>query len=195
MGVTKSQADEARVSSPEMLERIEAQERELAELRARLAAWEANYGKLPSRDDSFTTISAVPVEPLYSPANLPGWDYMEQLGLPGEFPYTRGPYTSMYRTRLWTMRQFASFGTSAETVGRQRRVRLPVPHGLRLRPSPLARRGGEVRRGDQLARRHGNTLRWHPARRRVRVDDHQRSRHHHVLLLCRGGGEAGRVAR
>ncbi|MGH7464631.1 MAG: methylmalonyl-CoA mutase family protein, partial [Longimicrobiales bacterium] len=126
MGVTKSQADEARVGSPELLERIEAQERELAELRARLATWEAAYDRQPSRDDSFTTISGVPVEPLYTPADLPGWDYMEQLGLPGEFPFTRGPYTSMYRTRLWTMRQFAGFGTAEET---NRRYKYLLEHG------------------------------------------------------------------
>jgi methylmalonyl-CoA mutase N-terminal domain/subunit len=56
------------------------------------------------------------VAPLYTPADLSAqWDYLDRLGFPGEFPYTRGPYTSMYRTRLWTMRQFAGFGTAAET--------------------------------------------------------------------------------
>ncbi|MBR9988401.1 MAG: methylmalonyl-CoA mutase, partial [Gemmatimonadetes bacterium] len=126
MGVTKSQADEAQVSSPELLERIEAQERELAELRARLATWESAYDRQAARDDSFTTISGVPVEPLYTEADLPGWDYMEKLGLPGEFPFTRGPYTSMYRTRLWTMRQFAGFGTSEET---NQRYKYLLAHG------------------------------------------------------------------
>jgi methylmalonyl-CoA mutase, N-terminal domain len=119
MGVTRSHAAEPRVMTPELLERIEAQERELAELRTRLAAWEAAFGRLPSRQAEFTTISGAPVEALYSPADRePGWDYLEQLGLPGEYPFTRGPYTSMYRTRLWTMRQFAGFGTSEETNGR-----------------------------------------------------------------------------
>jgi methylmalonyl-CoA mutase N-terminal domain/subunit len=119
MGVTRSQANDTRVSSPELLERIESQERELAELRTQLAAWEEAFSRLPSREREFTTISGVPVEPLYTPAQQePGWDYLEQLGLPGEFPFTRGPYTSMYRTRLWTMRQFAGFGTAEETNGR-----------------------------------------------------------------------------
>jgi methylmalonyl-CoA mutase N-terminal domain/subunit len=126
MGVTRSQADEARVSSPELLERIEAQERQLAELRSHLAMWQTAFSRLPARDDSFTTISGVPVEPLYSPADLAGWDYLEQLGLPGEFPFTRGPYTSMYRTRLWTMRQFAGFGTAEET---NRRYKYLLEHG------------------------------------------------------------------
>jgi methylmalonyl-CoA mutase N-terminal domain/subunit len=126
MGVTKSDADAARVSSPELMERIEAQERELADLRARLATWQAAFERQRSRDDSFTTISGQPVEPLYTEADLPGWDYMEQLGLPGEYPYTRGPYTSMYRTRLWTMRQFAGFGTAEET---NRRYKYLLEHG------------------------------------------------------------------
>jgi methylmalonyl-CoA mutase, N-terminal domain len=127
MGVIRTDADEARVMTPELLERIEAQERELAELRQRLATWEAAFGKQPSREPSFTTISGVPVEPLYTPADrVAGWDYLEQVGLPGEFPFTRGPYTSMYRTRLWTMRQFAGFGTSEET---NRRYKYLLQHG------------------------------------------------------------------
>jgi methylmalonyl-CoA mutase N-terminal domain/subunit len=108
-------------------ERLEAQERELAELRARLAAWEAAFERQPAREPSFTTVSGVPVEPLYTPADRsPGWDYLQQLGFPGEFPFTRGPYTSMYRTRLWTMRQFAGFGTAEET---NRRYKYLLDHG------------------------------------------------------------------
>jgi methylmalonyl-CoA mutase, N-terminal domain len=127
MGATKSEADETRVMSPELLERIEAQERELSELRARLATWEAAFSRLPAREPAFTTVSGAPVEPLYTPASAgAGWDYLEQLGLPGEFPFTRGPYTSMYRTRLWTMRQFAGFGTSEET---NRRYKYLLQHG------------------------------------------------------------------
>jgi methylmalonyl-CoA mutase, N-terminal domain len=127
MGATRSEVDGGRVASPEVLERTEARERGLAELRSRLAAWEAAFGKLPSREPEFTTISAVPVAPLFSPASRePGWDYLEKLGFPGEFPFTRGPYTSMYRTRLWTMRQFAGFGTSEET---NRRYHYLLEHG------------------------------------------------------------------
>jgi methylmalonyl-CoA mutase, N-terminal domain len=126
MGATRTDADD-RVMTPELLERIEAQERELTDLRGRLAAWEAAFGRLGSREPEFTTISGAPVEPLYSPASRePGWDYLEKLGLPGEFPFTRGPYTSMYRTRLWTMRQFAGFGTSEET---NRRYKYLLEHG------------------------------------------------------------------
>ncbi|MGH7466394.1 MAG: acyl-CoA mutase large subunit family protein [Longimicrobiales bacterium] len=100
--------------------RVREQDAELAELRARLAEWEAAFDRLPRRSDgNFSTISGVPVEPLYTPAHVEGERaYLERLGFPGEFPYTRGPYTSMYRTRLWTMRQFAGFGTAEETNAR-----------------------------------------------------------------------------
>ena len=75
--------------------------------------------RAPGRDALFETISGVPVEPLYSPANVE-IDYERDLGDPGASPYTRGPYGSMYRGRLWTMRQFAGFGTARETNERFR---------------------------------------------------------------------------
>ncbi len=71
------------------------------------------------RDAPFSTISGEPVKPLYTEADLPH-DPDEAIGLPGEFPYTRGVYRSMYRGRLWTMRQFAGFGTAVETNARFR---------------------------------------------------------------------------
>ncbi len=126
MGVMDRDARTGAVPA-ELGERLEAQERELAELRSRLAAWEAAFERQTAREPSFTTVSGVPVEPLYTPVDrTPGWDYLEQLGLPGEFPFTRGPYTSMYRTRLWTMRQFAGFGTAQET---NRRYKYLLDHG------------------------------------------------------------------
>jgi len=116
MGVIDSDARAGDLSSPELVERLEQRERELAELRTRLARWEGQLDALPRRLDVFETVSGAPVEALYTPADLPAdWDYLDRLALPGEFPYTRGPYTSMYRTRLWTMRQFAGFGTATET--------------------------------------------------------------------------------
>jgi methylmalonyl-CoA mutase N-terminal domain/subunit len=66
------------------------------------------------------TLSGLPVEPLYTPSALSGQDYAKQIGYPGEFPYTRGVYPSMYRDKLFTMRQFAGFGTAAETNQRYR---------------------------------------------------------------------------
>jgi methylmalonyl-CoA mutase N-terminal domain/subunit len=82
------------------------------------------------RDALFTTLSGHPVEPLYSDEDLEGPDYAERLGDPGEFPFTRGPYASMYRGRLWTMRQFAGFGTVTETNERFRYLLSHGQHGL-----------------------------------------------------------------
>jgi methylmalonyl-CoA mutase, N-terminal domain len=67
------------------------------------------------RKDERHTESGIEVEPVYKPENLDGFDYEESLGDPGEYPYTRGVYPSMYRGRPWTMRQYAGFGTAKET--------------------------------------------------------------------------------
>jgi methylmalonyl-CoA mutase N-terminal domain/subunit len=78
------------------------------------------FARVPERDDElFTTISGLDVEPLYTPENVE-IDYSRDQGYPGEFPFTRGVYPSMYRGRLWTMRQFAGFGTAEETNARFR---------------------------------------------------------------------------
>jgi methylmalonyl-CoA mutase N-terminal domain/subunit len=66
------------------------------------------------------TRSGEPLQPVYRPGDLAGWDVGARLGEPGAFPFTRGVYPSMYRGRLWTMRQFAGFGTPAETNARYR---------------------------------------------------------------------------
>jgi methylmalonyl-CoA mutase N-terminal domain/subunit len=82
--------------------------------------WRRNeYGSTPERDGLFTTISGLENEPLYTSENV-AIDYDRDLGYPGAFPYTRGVYPSMYRGRLWTMRQFAGFGTAEETNARFR---------------------------------------------------------------------------
>ncbi|MEO8494899.1 MAG: methylmalonyl-CoA mutase family protein [Planctomycetota bacterium] len=67
-----------------------------------------------------TTVSGVPVQPLYSPVDLPGFDSERELGQPGQFPFTRGIHESMYRGRGWTMRQFAGFGLPSDTNQRFR---------------------------------------------------------------------------
>ena len=69
------------------------------------------------RADEFITTSSEPVERLYTPLDVDG-DYMEQLGFPGEYPFTRGVHPTMHRGRLWTMRMFAGFGTAEETNAR-----------------------------------------------------------------------------
>jgi methylmalonyl-CoA mutase N-terminal domain/subunit len=77
------------------------------------------YEEKPEREALFSTMSGVGVEPLYTPDNVE-IDYDRDLGFPGVFPYTRGVYPSMYRGRLWTMRQFAGFGMAEETNARFR---------------------------------------------------------------------------
>jgi len=84
------------------------------------------YSAQPERDALFETISGQPIEPLYDAESLTGWDADRELGFPGEYPYTRGVYPSMYRGRLWTMRQFAGFGTAEET---NERFRYLLDHG------------------------------------------------------------------
>jgi methylmalonyl-CoA mutase N-terminal domain/subunit len=81
------------------------------------------YCKTPERDALFSTISGEPVEPLYTSEDVPD---EQEIGFPGEYPFTRGVYPSMYRGRLWTMRQFAGFGTAEET---NERFRYLLDHG------------------------------------------------------------------
>jgi methylmalonyl-CoA mutase N-terminal domain/subunit len=76
------------------------------------AEWREAYALTPERDVPFTTLSGEPVKALYTEADLPP---SEAIGVPGGYPFTRGVYPSMYRGRLWTMRQFAGFGTAEET--------------------------------------------------------------------------------
>jgi methylmalonyl-CoA mutase N-terminal domain/subunit len=78
---------------------------------------ERRYRETPERPVRFSTVSDMPLEPLYTGEDVPG-DAAARVGLPGEYPYTRGVYPSMYRGRLWTMRQFAGFGTAADTNAR-----------------------------------------------------------------------------
>src|SRR6476469_7449335 len=66
-------------------------------------------------DQRYRTTSDIEVEPLYDESSLTGWDDADQLGRPGEYPFTRGVQPSMYRGRLWTMRQYAGFATAADT--------------------------------------------------------------------------------
>ena len=82
------------------------------------------YSVLPERRARFVTLSGEPVRALYGPGDVGGFE--ERIGLPGEFPFTRGVYPSMYRGRLWTVRQFAGFGTAEET---NERFRYLLGHG------------------------------------------------------------------
>jgi methylmalonyl-CoA mutase, N-terminal domain len=85
------------------------------------AAWQEEFEGSPRRAARFETMSGVPVAPVYGP---------DDAELPGQYPYTRGPYASMYRSRLWTMRQFAGFGTAEDTNGRFKELLRAGGHGL-----------------------------------------------------------------
>ena len=87
--------------------------------------WEEAYSKSPERDAEFSTMSGIPIKPLYTPDDVEG-SYDEKLGYPGEYPYTRGIHPNMYRGRLWTIRQFAGYGDAEET---NRRFRYLIEHG------------------------------------------------------------------
>ncbi|MGA0034719.1 MAG: acyl-CoA mutase large subunit family protein [Ilumatobacteraceae bacterium] len=77
------------------------------------AQWEAAFNASPTREAEFTTLSGIPIDPVYGP---------EDGDFPGQYPYTRGPYASMYRSRLWTMRMFAGFGTAEDTNWRFKEI-------------------------------------------------------------------------
>src|SRR6201984_3142986 len=92
---------------------------------AKEQAWEKNtlqptLEKSPERQSEFTTVSAYPIGRLYTKADLPHWDPDRDLGFPGEPPFTRGIHSTMHRGRLWTMRQFAGYGTAEDTNQRFR---------------------------------------------------------------------------
>lgn len=82
--------------------------------------WEQQFAQAPTRPVSFDTISGRPLKGLYTAEDLRDFDPEEQLGFPGQFPFTRGVHANMYRGRLWTMRQFAGFGSAEDTNERYR---------------------------------------------------------------------------
>jgi methylmalonyl-CoA mutase N-terminal domain/subunit len=114
-------------SAGDLLDKVAEQDAEIERLRGQLKAWEDESGATPTRDTDFATLSGLEVEPLYTPMDREGSEsYADALGVPGQFPFTRGPYSTMYRTRLWTMRQFAGFATAEET---NERYKYLLAHG------------------------------------------------------------------
>ncbi|MDQ2666882.1 MAG: methylmalonyl-CoA mutase family protein [Gemmatimonadota bacterium] len=111
-------------SMRELTETISDQHAELARLREDVAAWRRAYEKGTKREISFNN-SAKEVEPLYTPLDLEAAD-VEKLGVPGVYPYTRGIHPTGYRGKLWTMRQFAGFGSASDT---NERFKFLLAHG------------------------------------------------------------------
>jgi len=119
-----STIEEDVLSRTELERAVQERDRDIAELRARLAEWEESYDALSKRDVLFSTVSGREVRPLYTSLDHAADD--ASVGYPGMYPFTRGPYTTMYRTRLWTMRQFAGFATAEET---NERYKYLLAHG------------------------------------------------------------------
>ncbi len=90
------------------------------------ACWERAFAAEPLQDVDFTTVSSEPVNTLYTERDAAGMDYLRDLGFPGDYPFTRGVYPTMYRGRFWTMRQFSGFGTPRDT---NRRYHYLLDHG------------------------------------------------------------------
>jgi methylmalonyl-CoA mutase N-terminal domain/subunit len=91
-----------------------------AAIRSAGRKWEETVGEMPARQQKFMTVSSVPIKALYTPEDIQGLDYMNDLNFPGSYPYTRGVQPNMYRGRLWTMRQFSGFATARESNERYR---------------------------------------------------------------------------
>lgn len=92
----------------------------MEDIKDKLNQWEGTslkkvLDRSPETREDFKTESGIPVKRLYTPLDLQDGDYTDEIGFPGEFPYTRGVYPSMYRGRLWTMRNYAGFGTAEDT--------------------------------------------------------------------------------
>jgi len=95
-------------------------DKKLDEIQRCKEAWEKeilskSFVRLPERKKEFATASNIPVSRVYTPLDVQNLDYLRDLGFPGEYPFTRGIYPTMYRARLWTMRQYAGFGTAEQT--------------------------------------------------------------------------------
>ena len=103
----------------------------LKKLRDKVERWERetlpkSLSRYPERMERFTTLSGIEVKRIYTPLDIKDTHYLERIGLPGEYPYTRGIHATMYRGRIWTMRMFSGFGTAEDT---NKRLKFLVEHG------------------------------------------------------------------
>ena len=158
---------------------------------------------MATAEDRRETDSGIEIKTVYTADDVADLE----LELPGEPPFTRGPYPDMYRGRPWTIRQYAGFASAEETNARFRYLLdrgqtglsvafdLPTQLGLRLRRRAGGRRGRPHRGRDRLARRHGAAVRGHPARRGLDVDDDQRAGFAAAPALRARRRGAGRVRR
>ena len=137
----------------------------------------------PERRDRFATNSGIEIKREYDPEDLNGFDFVNDLGFPGEYPFTRGVQPTMYRGRLWTMRQYAGFGDAEESNRRYRYLFANGQTGLSVAfdlPTQMGRdadhplASGEVGRvGDRINRGHGNAAGGTAAGQDFDLDDDQ----------------------
>ncbi|MGH7690485.1 MAG: methylmalonyl-CoA mutase family protein, partial [Gemmatimonadaceae bacterium] len=111
-------------STPDLSEAVAEQRAELERLRAEVETWRARFAKGETREVGFVN-SAGEIEPLFTPLDVQGGQAAD-LGVPGAFPYTRGVHPTGYRGKLWTMRQFAGFGSAEDT---NERFKFLLDHG------------------------------------------------------------------
>ncbi len=109
----------------------------LEEIVKKRSEWESNVlpqwlSRMPERREEFTTLSNIVLKPIYTPEDLKDFDYMEKLGFPGTYPFTRGIHATMYRARLWTMRMFSGYGGPEETNERLKMLIKAGETGLSL---------------------------------------------------------------
>ncbi|MDM7275490.1 MAG: methylmalonyl-CoA mutase family protein [Thermoprotei archaeon] len=109
----------------------------LEEILKKRLEWESNVlprwlSRMPERQEEFTTLSNIPLKPIYTPEDLKDFEYMEKLGFPGTYPFTRGIHATMYRARLWTMRMFSGYGGPEETNERLKMLIKAGETGLSL---------------------------------------------------------------
>ena len=106
-------------------------DKSLKEIEERIKIWEKetlpkSLSRFPERMDEFSTLSNIKIKRLYTPLDVKDMDYMEKLGFPGEYPYTRGIHATMYRGRIWTMRMFSGYGSAEDT---NKRLKFLIEHG------------------------------------------------------------------
>lgn len=116
-----------------------------------MAQWQEDYEeslrKLPARKERFTTQSGIVVQPLYTPKQISD-DYLQKVGFPGQYPYTRGAYTSMYRNRVWTKRLLVGYGAPEDLNDRNKMLLAAGETGLNVTGSSVSMRGYDT---DQMA--------------------------------------------
>ena len=101
------------------------------EIREKLRKWKKeslpkSLSRYPERMNKFTTLSGIDIKRIYTPIDVGETDYLEKLGLPGEYPFTRGIHSTMYRGRIWTMRMFSGYGSAEDT---NKRLKFLIEHG------------------------------------------------------------------